>query len=317
VLDALLIIAGLAGLFAGGEALVRGASRLALATGLSPAVVGLTVVAAGTSMPELAVSVDAALKGSPDLALGNVVGSNIYNVLLILGVAAVIRACRLQGQTVRLEWPVMVGAALLLFGLAWDGSLGRGDGAVLAAGLVGFTVWLIRLARRASPSTLEQLDAEAVPTPGRWWVAMLQVIGGTLLLVAAGKSLITGATSIAAQAGVPERVVGLTLVAVGTSLPELATSAIASWRGNDDVAVGNVVGSNIFNVLGILGLTALVHPLDVGSTVLRVDLPLMVAVSLGFFLVIWPGWRIPRWKGAALLAAAAAYTAVLASTVTG
>lgn len=315
--DAVLVLSGLALLVAGGEALVRGAGGLALAARVAPAVVGLTVVAAGTSMPELVVSVQAAWAGSPGLAVGNVVGSNLFNIAAILGLTALLMPLRIQGATVRLEWPVLLLATLQFHLLVRDGSLDRLEGACLLAGLVAFTAYAVRLARRdATAPEAEALGEIADASFGRRGRAALAfnlgaVAAGVGLLAGGSVLLVRGAVGLAASFGVSETVIGLTIVAAGTSAPELVTSLVAAWRGRDDIAVGNVVGSNIFNLLGIGGATALVHPLPVPAEIVARDDLWMLGATLLLFPLMKSGLRIARWEGALLLAGFAAYLATL------
>lgn len=317
ILDWLLIVAGLALLMGGGEALVRGASGLALIARVTPAVVGLTIVAAGTSMPELVVSTQAALEGSPGLAVGNVVGSNIFNIGAILGLAALVRPLRIQGNTVRLEWPVMMLAAFLLHLLSRDGSVDRLEGGFLLGGMVAFTAYAVWVGRKA---TAEVEDAEfalvATASFGRVGRAALlfnlaAVVVGIGLLAGGSTALVRGAIGVASGLGVSATVIGLTIVAAGTSTPELVTSLMAARRGQDDIAVGNVVGSNIFNVLGILGTTALIQPLPVPSEIIVRDNWWMMGASLLLFPLMKSGMRINRLEGVGLLTGFCAYMALL------
>jgi cation:H+ antiporter len=308
------LIAGLALLFAGAELLVRGASRLALGLGISPLVVGLTVVAFGTSTPELAVSVRAALDGASgaDLAVGNVVGSNTANVLLILGLSAVIAPLAISSQLVRLDVPIMVGCSLLLLGLAADGAVGRTEGALLLAAIVAYTGFAIVQSRREAAGSGA---APGGPRGGRWLLAQAGlVLAGLVGLMVGARWLVGGATALAQALGVGELVIGLTVVAVGTSLPELATSALAAWRGERDIAVGNVVGSNIFNILCVLGTSALVAPgaLAVSDQARTFDLPVMLAAAALCAPIFFTGSRMSRLEGVAFLAFYGIYLAFLA-----
>ena len=317
-----LLIAGLALLVAGAEGLVRGASRLAIAAGVSPLVIGLTVVAFGTSSPELAVSLRSSLAGQPDLALGNVVGSNIFNVLFILGVSAAITPLVVSQQLVRLDVPLMIGvsAATLLLGL--DGAIGRLDGLLLFAGIVAYTVFSIRQSRRESAAVAAEYAEEfGAPAPrGAAALArnLLLVAGGLGLLVLGADWFLDGAVRVARAFGLSELVIGLTIVAAGTSLPEVATSVLAAVRGERDIAVGNVVGSNLFNLLAVLGLTASVSPggVAVSSAALRFDLPVMLAVAVACLPVFAHGSAIFRWEGWLFLGGYAAYTAYLVLAAT-
>ena len=301
---------GLGLLVAGGELLVRGASRLAFLFGISPLVVGLTVVAFGTSAPELAVSVQSVLSGKVDLALGNVVGSNIFNVLLILGLSALIVPLIVARQLIRQEVPVMIAASVLLMLLAIDGGLSRGDGALLFGLLIvylGVTLWQ---ALREPKDTDADDEAPVTGWAAHWATQIVFVIVGVGLLVLGANWLVDAAVAFARILGVSELVIGLTIVAAGTSLPEVATSVIAAVRGERDIAVGNVVGSNIFNILAVLGATALVAPsaLVVSPAILAFDLPFMIAVAFACLPIFFTGSLITRWEGALFLAAYVAYT---------
>lgn len=314
--DLLMAVAGLALLVLGGELLVRGATGVALLARASPGVIGLTVVAAGTSMPELVVSVDAALAGSPDLALSNVVGSNIYNVLLILGLAAVVRPLDVAWSSVRLEWPVMMLASWTLLLLARDGDLDRLEGGYFLVSIVVFVAWTVRMARRdVTPSErsdlVEFVSAQRGATVATWLRASGQVVVGVVLLGVGARMLVFGASDLASAAGVSERVIGLTLVALGTSLPELVTSVVASARGSSGIALGNVIGSNIFNVLGILGATALIHPISVNPQAASLDIWVMLAAAAVLLPIMMSGSRVSRLEGALLLVGATAWSVVL------
>lgn len=312
--DWLLVLLGLGLLVAGGEALVRGAAGVALLARVTPAVVGLTVVAAGTSMPELVVSVRAAMVDSAGLAMGNVVGSNIFNITAILGIAALVRPLVVRGMTVRLEWPVMMLAAFQLHLLARDGTIDRLEGGFLLAGFVAFTAYIVVLARRAAAPDERQSFAEAA-TPRRsgssWLRHGLFVVAGVGLLAGGSTILVQGAVGVAGALGVSEAVIGLTIVAAGTSAPELVTSLVAALRGQHDIAVANVVGSNIFNVLAIAGAAGLVRPLPVPDEIVVRDAPWMLAVSLLLFPLMRTGMRLTRIEGALLLAVFAGYMTTL------
>jgi len=311
----MLLLLGLALLLVGAEMLVRGASRLALATGMSPLVIGLTVVAFGTSTPELAVSIGAANSGAPDIALGNVVGSNITNVLLILGVSALIAPLIVARQLIRVDVPIMLGVSVLALVLALDGGIGRVDGAILAALLVGYTLLQVRLGRSDPAAGDTALDTVNGPPRGtRAWVMNVALVGGGLALLILGANwLVDSATLIARQFGLSELVIGLTVVAVGTSMPEIATSIIATIRGQRDLAVGNVVGSNIFNLLGVLGLAAVISPtgIPVSPAAVNFDIPVMIATAVACLPIFFTGHSIQRWEGAVFLGYYVAYTAYL------
>jgi cation:H+ antiporter len=289
------ILIGLVMLTVGAEGLVQGAGALARRVGVSPLVVGLTVVAFGTSAPEGAVSVEAALTGESAVALGNVVGSNIFNILVILGLSAVVAPLVVQQQLVRLDVPVMVALSTLPLILGWDRAFSRGDGFLLLGLLAAYLALLGWLARQSAEERLTEAPPPSRPVP----VDALLSLGGLGLLVLGADLLVSGATSVALGLGVSELVVGLTLVAAGTSLPELATSVVASLRGQRDLAVGNVVGSNIFNLLFVLGAGAAVGgnvPVPPGA--LAFDFPVLLAVAVACLPVFLTGACINRFEGA-------------------
>lgn len=297
------VVGGLALLVGGAEWLVRGAVRIALALRIPAGIVGLTVVAAGTSLPELFVSVSAALRGAPDLSTGNVVGSNIYNIGLILGLSALIRPLVTDRPTIRFDWPVVLVAALALWGLGADGQLGRLDGALLLGGHAAYLAWLVRRAH------VDRVEDE--PGGGGIPGAVVGILVGLVGLTVGSRFLIDGATTIAEGLGVSQRVIGLTIVGLGTSTPELATSLVAAWRGQNDIAIGNVLGSNIFNVLLILGASALVISLPVHPGLLASDIPWMVGITVLLLPLLITGQRIVRGEGALLLGVAGLYTTLL------
>ncbi|WP_425398240.1 calcium/sodium antiporter [Aeoliella sp.] len=303
------LIAGLVALIVGAELLVRGASRLAGAMGVSSLVIGLTVVAFGTSAPELAVSIKATLDGQSGVALGNVIGSNTFNVLFILGLSATIAPLVVSSQLVRLDVPVMIGVSLLTIALAWDGTLGRLDGAILFSGILVYTGLLLYVSRKQQQSETESTEARP---HGLLWSGVIAVVGFALLVVGS-RLLVTSAVSIAEHFGVSNLVIGLTIVAAGTSLPEVVTSVVASLRGERDIAVGNVVGSNIFNLLCVLGATALIAPggIPISPSVLTFDLPVMTAVAVACLPIFFTGMTISRWEGLLLLGYYVAYTTYL------
>jgi len=319
------LIAGLVLLVFGAEVLVRGAAKLAAQFGISPLIIGLTVVAFGTSAPETAVSVQAALAGSGDIAIGNVVGSNIANVLFILGLTALIAPLIVSRQLIRLDVPIMIGASLVTYALAWDGTLSRLDGTLLFAAIIGYTLFLIQSSRRAnaeaaaSDEFAKEFSADAHPKRYSSFINAGLVIVGLVLLVVGSNFLVEGAVSLARALGLSELVIGLTVIAVGTSLPELATSILAAIRGERDIAVGNIVGSNIFNLLCVLGLSALVAPQDVAvaASALAFDFPVMIAVALACLPIFFTGYSISRWEGLLFLAYYIAYTAYLVMTSAG
>ncbi len=320
----LLFAAGLAGLILGAELLIRGASKLALSFGISPLVVGLTVVAFGTSAPEVAVSTGAVLNGQADLALGNVVGSNIFNVLFILGLSAVITPLVVNVQLIRQEVPIMIGASLLLVVLCLDGQVSGSDAGLLFALVIAYTVFLVRQSRAESQAARDEYAAEIQPAPaGGWdshWAAQLGlIVAGLGLLVAGSDALVTAAISFARALGISELVIGLTIVAAGTSMPEVAASVMAAIKGERDIAVGNVVGSCVFNILGCVGLAGLAAAFSgagggvllVAPAVLNFDLWVMLVVALACLPVFLSGREIARWEGLVFLGYYVAYAAYL------
>ena len=315
-IDLLLGICGFAILVFGADLLVRGASRLAAAAGIPALVIGLTVVAFGTSAPELAVSLDSALSGSPDIALGNVVGSNIFNILLILGLSALAAPLAVSAQLVRLDVPIMIAGSVLLWVLALDNHLGRLEGAVLASIIGLYIAFQIRTGRGSSATPVDGLTATHEAT--RIARNLAWIGAGLLLLVAGSRGLVIGATGVARSLGVSELLIGLTIIAAGTSLPELATSVLASLRGERDIAVGNVIGSNIFNIFSVLGFTALVAPqgVHVAEAALKFDIPVMTAVAIACLPVFFRKHLISRWEGGLFLFYYIAYTTYLVLTAT-
>ncbi|MCB1473325.1 MAG: calcium/sodium antiporter [Rhodobiaceae bacterium] len=298
-----MIVAGLLLLLAGGEALVRGAVALALRLGVSPLMIGLTVVGFGTSMPELVTSIQAGAVGSPGIAIGNIVGSNIANILLILGIAALLAPIAINRGALLRDGAFMIGSALLFAGLCYAGRLGAFAGVTLLASLAGYLLLLWRQERSKPASELDTQVSEAVAiTRGSLAYALALTLGGIAVLVLGARLLVFGSIDLARDLGISETVIGLTVVAIGTSLPELATSVVAAIRKQPDVAFGNIVGSNIFNVLGIAGVLALVTPVDVPAPMLATDIPIMLAVSAALVFVAWTGSRIVRLEGALLLA---------------
>lgn len=304
-----LFVAGLLLLVLGAESLVRGAARLAVAAGITPLVVGLTVVAYATSAPEAAVSIQAAFQHNADIAVGNVIGSNIFNVLMILGLSAVIAPLTVSTQLVRNDVPVMIGTSLLLLLVAWNQAIGRMEGAALLVLMVVYTVLVVRLGRRAARAS----DAPAQEPVGTVYGNIGLVVVGLGALVLGARLLVNSAVVFATALGVSPLVVGLTIVAAGTSLPELATSIAATVRGQRDIAVGNAVGSSIFNVLFVLGTTSVLAPeaLHVATSALTFDLPFMIAVCIACLPIFFTGYTIDRWEGVVFLLFYAAYTAYL------
>ena len=304
--DIVLLICGIGVLYFGAEWLVRGAARLAGSLGVSPIVVGLTVVSFGTSAPELVVGTVAALRGNPDLVIGNVMGSNLANIGLILGLTALIRPLDVHARVVWREMPLMLLVTVALYPLAWDGLLSTGDGVLLLISLVAYLVWVFQSVEEEAPEILGEYEdfmrGSDRATSLVSGTDVLWVIAGSACLVLGGYSIVEGAVQVAGALGVSQVVIGLTVVAVGTSLPELATALVAAMRSEADIAVGNVIGSNIFNVAAILGTASVVRPLVIPQSFLFRELAIVVVMSLLLFPVLRSGWRIRRWEGAVLLA---------------
>jgi cation:H+ antiporter len=316
--DALLFVAGLAGLVIGATLLVRGASKLALSFGISPLVVGLTIVAFGTSAPELAVSVGAVLDGRTDIAIGNAVGSNIFNVLFILGMSALITPLVVNLQLIRQVVPIMIGAALLLLLLGLDGRLGAVDAGLLAVLMAAYTVFLIVQSRRASAQATEYDDEVKPAAEGAWDAKLpaqlLLIAAGLGFLVVGSEALVGAAVNFARALGVSDVVIALTIVAAGTSMPEVATSIAAALKGERDIAVGNVVGSNTFNILGCLGISGLAAGgtgLPLAPSLLSFDIWVMLAVCLACLPVFVTGREIARWEGGIFVGYYVAYVTYL------
>jgi cation:H+ antiporter len=325
VMTIALLTGGFALLVFGAELLVRGASRLAASVGVSQLVIGLTVVAYGTSTPELAVSLQAGLAGNADIAVANAVGSNIFNVLFILGACAAMKPLLVHRQLVRLEVPIMIAASAMLMALSWDGKLDFWDGWVLFSGITVFTVWAIRRSRReeavavASGAPRSRVSDQPQKTAGRIYTPISWVLAGVALLVLGARWMVDGAILLAEAMGVGQVVIGLTIVAAGTSLPEVFTSLMATIRGERDIAIGNVVGSNIYNILMIIGLSSLVAPggLNVAPSLLNFDMEVMLVVAVACLPVFFTGYSIARWEGWLFLGCYAAYIAYLIMDAAG
>ena len=313
----LLFVLGGIGLILGAEMLVRGATRLAAAVGVTPLVIGLTVVSLSTSAPEIAISIDASLRQHADIALGNVVGSNIFNVLLILGLVALIGPLVVAQRFLWWDVPLMTSVAVLLLLLSLDGTLGRLDGMVLCLCLIAYVWWAIQLSRRENRAIPEEYAEAYPPGPRRTARHMVTpfalISGGLALLVFGADWFVQGAVSIAFALGISDLVVSLTIVAAGTSLPEVVVSVLASYRGERDIAVGNVVGSCIFNILAVLGIAAVTVPsgLTIPAAVLHFDIPVMIATFVACLPICMTGHRISRWEGGLFVGYYAAYTAYL------
>lgn len=311
--------AGLALLMVGANALVSGAGKLALSFGLSPLVVGLTVVAFGTSAPEMAVSTSAVLAGQSDVAVGNVVGSNIFNILVILGLSALIVPLSVHIQVIRQEMPIMIGTALLFMVFALDGSISFLEGAILFGLLIVYTVFLVVQARRAPADAAAEFDAEVEASPpgtlmSKWYVQIWFVVAGLIMLVQGANWLVDSAVVFARALGISEVVIGLTIVSVGTSLPEVAASLAAALKGERDMAVGNVVGSCVFNTLGCIGLGGLVagaSGMSVASSIMNFDLWVMLAAFFACLPVFISGREIARWEGGLFVGYYVAYVTYL------
>lgn len=300
---------GLVALYFGAEALVKGGAGLALRLGLTPLVVGLTVIAFGTSSPELVVSVQATTSGNGAIAVGNIIGSNICNIALILGLCSLISPLRADVQVIRREVPIMIGVTILALLVLGDGYVARWEGGMLLTGLLIYTWLTVAQARKESAAGASQEFAEELGQrrPAGLGVSVAAVIGGLAILVVGSNLFVRGAVTLAESWGMSQIAIGLTIVAVGTSMPELATSLVAAVKRQGDVAIGNTVGSNIFNVLGILGVAALVQPIEAPDLAWS-DLAVMLAVSLALLPVVRTGGRINRWEGAGLLALYVGYT---------
>ncbi len=302
------LIIGLVCLVGGAEFLVKGAAAVATRFGVEPVIIGLTVVAFGTSAPELAVSVSSAVSGSSDVAFGNVVGSNIANILLILGASAIVGGLAVTQRIIRLDVPLLIVVSVVALLMSLDNNVGRIDGIILFTGIVAYTGWLIRASRREGNDVVEEygeaievVEGAAVDKP--IVVQLGYVLAGLVTLVVGSQLLVNSATDIATELGVSELVIGLTVVAIGTSLPELATSMLAAFRGQRDIAVGNVVGSNLFNLMSVLGLTSIVSPdgVNVSDASLSLDFPVMLAATIVLIPIFWNGFEIKRWEGFVLV----------------
>ena len=308
--DILLVVLGLVALTAGAEGLVRGGSRLALGLGLSPLFIGLTIVSYGTSAPEMVVSVLAAIRERPDIAVGNVVGSNIFNIAVVLGLSAVIAPLPCRARLLRRELPIVIAVTVVLLLFSLGGSLNRIESMLFLVALGAYSGWSYRTARQENRTAEEPVGIPTVDTPSRL-ASLGFAIGGTVLLVLGARWLVDGAADLARLVGISDAVIGLTVVATGTSLPELATSIAAALKRELDIAIGNILGSNIFNVLGILGITAAVHPVGIAPHLTLFDIP----VALGFALVSVPmmmtGRRISRAEGLVLFLTYVAYIILL------
>ncbi len=317
ILDIVLFVVGLGVLYYGAEWLVGGSSGIAFRFGITPLIVGCTVVAFGTSAPELVVSLAAVLQDPPkdDISVGNIIGSNIANLALITGVAAIIRPIEVSSSVVRREYPFMFAASVLLVGLGFDGELSRIDGGILLSCMAVYMGYMIYLARKAMSGedvelSVEEIDEEEIQKSSNGKDAM-KIVAGIAGLVIGAQLMVNSAVSIATVLKIPDLVIGITVVAIGTSLPELATSAMASLKNESDISVGNVIGSNVFNILLVLGAVALIAPIAVGEAAIKVDFWVMLGVTLIIWPIMWTGLSIKRWEGGVLLVGYLAYMVFL------
>lgn len=317
MLIALMLCAGLLALYFGADWLVRGGASLAVRLGVTPLLVGLTVVAYGTSAPELIVSTMAAVQGQGALAIGNAVGSNIFNIGVILGLTALICPMPVQLQLLKLDTPVMLGVAGLFLVFFLDGRIQFWEATVFLGLIVAYTVVNVRLARRQASAEVEREFAEGVPPPsGKLWQDLAWIVAGLATLVVGSRLFVVGAVDLAHRLGVSDAVIGLTIVAAGTSLPELASSLMAAWRKQPDLAIGNVIGSNIYNILAILGVSGVIAPPIVGQGVGLADIGVMIGISAVLLVIAWTGFRLKRWEGGLLLCLYGGYLLHLWPTTT-
>jgi cation:H+ antiporter len=317
-------VVGLGALVAGAEVMVRGGTSIASRLGISPIVVGLTVVSIGTSAPELAIGVVAASEGSGALAVGNIAGANVINLLFVLGLSALILPLAIEMRTLRLELPVMAGVAILLWVLAADGVLSRVDGLILVAGAIGYTCAVIWAARRETREVADEF-AEAYPVDGtrisgghRTALHVGMTLGGIALIVLGAQLLVDAAVGMARAFDVSDALIGLTVVAIGTTAPELVTTVVSTLRGERDIAIGNLIGSSLYNILLILGVTCLVPAdgLELTPALVRIDIPIMVAATLACIPIFISGRQVGRFEGAAMVIAYLAFLAFLLATQT-
>jgi len=313
IIDAAWFLAGLVALILGAEVMVRGGAEVAARLGISPIVIGLTVVSIGTSLPELAVGVVSVQDGSGALAVGNIAGTNMVNLLLILGLSALLVPLTMAARTLRFELPVMAGAAVLMLALSLDGTLSRVDGVILVAAAVAYTVAVIRAARRETTAVVDEYDdeyrREDTVVRTRTPLHVVMMVGGIVVVVIGADWLVEGAVGMARGFGISDALIGLTVVAIGTSAPELVTTVVSTIRGNRDIAIGNLLGSSIYNILLILGTTCLVasEGLALPASLVRIDIPIMVAAALACIPIFLSGRRVSRGEGGAMVAAYLAY----------
>ncbi|MBW8051323.1 MAG: calcium/sodium antiporter [Cytophagales bacterium] len=303
----ILLIGGMVVLLGGGELLVRGASKIALKLRMSSLVVGLTIVSFGTSAPELLINIQAALGDLPDLAMGNVVGSNICNLTLVLGVVALILPIKVHDDSIKIDWPVMFFSSVLLFYLIWyDGYVNKGEGIAFLLIIIGYTSFLIirsrkKIKEKERPDPMSEIEGQKLGFEEKWWVDIVFIVMGCFALFYGAEWLVEGAKHVAADFGISERVIGITIVAFGTSLPEVVTSAIAAFRKNTDMAMGNVIGSNIFNILSVLGITSIIKDIRVHEFILNEDMWVMLGITVLVLPMMATRKRISRFEGAFLL----------------
>lgn len=300
-----LLVLSLVALYIGAGWLVKGSSEIAHKANISNLVIGLTIVAFGTSAPELVVSINASLTGQGDIAIGNVIGSNIFNVAAILGISAAIRPLQAKRQLTKIDIPILIVASIALVVLFWNGVLGRLEGGLFLAGIVAYTLFSLYYSRKHEKK-VEEVRGELETQPQPWYKDVMYIVGGLVILIFASQLMVDNAVSIAQALGVSEAVIGLTVVAAGTSLPELATSVVAALKKNQDIAIGNIVGSNLFNILAIAGTSSVIHPI-VSKNVNYVDLLVMLGLSLVLFPLAKSGEKISRIEGCFLIAAYLGY----------
>jgi cation:H+ antiporter len=301
------LISGIFLIYLGAEGLVRGSSSLAFRLGLTRLVIGLTIVAFGTSMPEMVVSIQTAWARQGDISLGNVIGSNMCNIALILGLSSLVRPLRVNIQVIRLQIPTMIGVSFLIWALLLDRVLTRVEGASIFLGILLYIYGSLYLARKEFAQLNKENESSSLPMSRQPpWQDVLFIIGGLIMLVMGARIFVSGAVSMAKMLHISEAVIGLTVIAVGTSLPELATSVVASFRREGDIAIGNVVGSNIFNILAILGIASLVRPIEMGD-INATDIFIMIITAVLLLPLAWSGFIIKRWEGGLLLAVYVGY----------
>lgn len=300
-----LLVLSLVALYIGAGWLVKGSSEIAHKANISNLVIGLTIVAFGTSAPELVVSINASLTGQGDIAIGNVIGSNIFNVAAILGISAAIRPLQAKRQLTKIDIPILIVASIALVVLFWNGVLGRLEGGLFLAGIVAYTLFSLYYSRKHEKK-VEEVRGELETQPQPWYKDVMYIVSGLVILIFASQLMVDNAVSIAQALGVSEAVIGLTVVAAGTSLPELATSVVAALKKNQDIAIGNIVGSNLFNILAIAGTSSVIHPI-VSKNVNYVDLLVMLGLSLVLLPLAKSGQKISRIEGCFLIAAYLGY----------